>query len=353
MYVGVTSLRLMFMNAENLFSPGESFYGSKYSKHDYDEKVDWISSMIADRHVHVCALSEIGKVADTCLQDIITSVNVKDKTGWAPFKYKIAFQPSSTGSPIRVAIISRFQLSDTTSLVKYPVKFHVDLLSPGTDSSDSENWTFIPSYEFSRPVGKAKITPPGKTPFNLFIIHLKSKRPKTSPHDGYNVAIGMARSSIQRNVEAAALRYYLDDFLPSQYGSDPKIPSILVGDFNDVPNSVPLENIRGPFDKNPGVSGSWSNLDRLRLISCARLHLKKVAYEDKLFSYVYEEHFSLIDQAFVTEHLVNKFIRMEVYNDHVFRHQELKSKSRTDVEQQWKTVVSDHGVILIEFKHMV
>ena len=344
------------MNAENLFTPGNSFYGAKYTQKEYDQKIDWLSTMIEKQQVHVCALSEIGTDADQCLDDIMTAVNQKEaqnNVGWPTYQYKRAFDPGSSGTQIRVAVISRYPISDYKSLKKYPNGFKVDLLKPGQNSSNQANWVTVPSYEYSRPVGKATITPPGKKPFNLFVVHLKSKRPKLSSHDNDNEAIGMARSAIQRNVEAAALRYYLDTFLPAQYAADPKIPTILVGDFNDTPHSVPIENIRGPFDKKVGPPSKWSEIDKLRLLSCGRLHLKKDAYEDKLFSYVHEEHFSLLDQAFVTQHLVNKFVRMEIYNDHVFRHQALKTGSQPDIAQQWKTTVSDHGIVLIELKGII
>lgn len=83
----------------------------------------------------------------------------------------------------------------------------------------------------------------------------------------------------------------------------------------------------------------------------ARLHMKKSAYDDKLFSYVHNESFTLIDQGFVTEHLPGKFTRLEVYNDHVFRHQSIKEG--TEQEQQWKSMVTDHGIIVLELTRML
>lgn len=350
--MGKTSLRLMFMNAENLFSPGQNFYGSQYSQAEYDAKVGWIGTMVADRQVHVCAFSEIGDTASTCIQDIMNVANNKDTTGWQPFANKYLAQPGKGSTKIRVAIISRFPLTDTKSLIRYPQGFQVDLHKPGTNTENVANWVTVPSEEFSRPVGRAKVNPHNNAkPFYLFAVHLKSKRPTKAAHDGYNEAIGIARAAIRRNLEAAALRYYLDSFLPNQYQQDDKVSSILVGDFNDTPTAVPLENIRGSFDKVPGPGHPWTGPDKLRLISCARLHLKKSAYEDKLFSYVHNESFSLIDQAFVTEHLPGKFTRMEVYNDHVFRHQDMSSP--TAQEQQWKSKVTDHGAIVVEFTRML
>jgi len=346
-------LRLLFLNAQNLFTPDETFYQSQYTKEEYDEKINWISSMITYLNGDVCALSEVGEKADQCLKDIVDKLpkNHPEKPDFAYYEH---FTPARTGEPIRVAVISRYKLKNKMSLVKYSDDFSVDLLEPGKYAGDEKNWKPVPSYEFSRPVGQITVCLSDTNTFNLFILHLKSKRPKFAKHDGNNEAIAIVRSAIQRNVEAAALRHYLDTFLPKQYTKDSNVPSILVGDFNDVPNSVPLENIRGKFDRNPGPSRKiWAKVDRHRLISCARLHLKKVAYDDKLFSYVHNENFSLIDQAFVTQHLVTNFKRMEVYNDHVFRHQELKHANRTKVDQQWMTTVSDHGVVLIELSNMI
>lgn len=347
-----TSLRLMLMNVENLFSPGNHFYGSSYTENEFKDKVDWISSMIARAQVHVVALTELGENSTTCINKLINTTNEKDKTAWQPFSHEFRASPGNSPTKIRTAVMSRFPLNDTASLVQYPPGFSVDLHQPGTNPNVGQNWIQVPSTEFSRPVARVKVNPPnGADPFYLFVVHLKSKRPKKAEHDNNNEAIGIARSAIQRNIEAAAMRYYFDTFLPTQYANNKKVATIIAGDFNDTPSSVPAENIQGPFDKNPGPSSTWSNLDKLRLISCARLHLKESAYEDKLFSYVYNEQFSLIDQVFVTQHLPGKFVRMETYNDHVFRHQDLSSV--TSQEKQWKSRVTDHGAIVVEFVRML
>jgi predicted extracellular nuclease len=347
-----TSLRLMFMNAENLFSPGNSFYGSEYTPAEYQAKVAWIGSRIAEGQVHVVGLSEIGEDSQTCIQDVMAAANNQDATGWPAFAHEFRAAPAPGGTRIRTAVISRFPLSATASLAQYPPGFRVDLLRPGTNPNVVGNWVVVPSTSYSRPVARVRVNPPpGGQAFHLFVLHLKSKRPKVADHDPAGDAIGIARSAIQRNVEAAALRVYLDTFLLQQYAADSSVATILVGDFNDTPTSVPLENIRGPFDKVPGPSSTWSEPDKRRLLSCARLHLKMVAHEDRLYSYVHNESFTLLDQAFISEHLVTRFDRMEVYNDHVFRHQDLSAV--TDEEQQWKSQVSDHGIVVIELKRML
>ena len=347
--MGKTTLRIGFVNTENLFSPGVTFYNSKYTKEQYEEKVDWIGKSVASLQADVCAFTEVGENPESCLNDVKKVANDEDTTDRPPFEFMKPFKAAKSGAPIRTAILSRYELNNEESYVKYPNGFKVDLHVLGTN-----NWVKVPLEEFSRPVGKAVVNlPNGATPFNLFVVHLKSKRPKLSDNDEElnGNTIGIARSAIMRNLEAAALRCLMNRFLLEQYDENPKMPTILVGDFNDVPNSVPLENVRGPFDKDLEPRSPWTKNDKLKLISAARLHMKKAAYDDKLFSYVHDESFTLIDQAFVTMHLTGKFKRFEVYNDHVLRHQTLLSG--TEQEKRWKSTVSDHGFVVLELNRML
>lgn len=342
-----TSLRLMSINLENLFEPGISFYGRTYTQAEFDAKISWIADLIVRAQVHVVAVLELGEDPDVCLGRIMDEVNTTASLGGVLFSHHFAGQHSSTGAPIRTGLFSRFPLTETSSFRDYPDDFSVDLFD-----ADTQAWLTVPSTGFSRPVTRVTVNPPyGADPFNVFVVHFKSKRPRTSAHDNYNQATGIARSAIQRNIEAAALRYFLDDFLPTQYATDPEVPTFVVGDFNDTPTSVPLENVRGPFDKVPGPASTWSEPDKRRLLNCARLQLKFTAYEDKLFSYVHNENFTLIDNVFVSEHLASRFVRMEAYNDHVFRHEDLSVS--TDEDQQWKSQVSDHGVLVVEITRML
>jgi len=338
----VTSLRVMFLNTENLFSPGVQIYGKGgYSQTEYDAKIDWISKMVATKQVHFVGLTEIGDNADTCLDDIMTAVNALDSNNTNPFQYRAAGNPQGGNTKIRNAVISRFPLSNSDSMTDFPAGFSLKLFQQSTSI-----YLEVPYYKFSRPVFKTTVNLPNGKNINLFVVHLKSKRPNKSSADNHSEINGITRSAIQRNMEAAALRTYLDTFLLDQYNADPEVPSILVGDFNDTPNSVVLENIRGKFDPTPGAPNRWSEHDKKRLLNCARLHLKFAAYEDKLYSYIHNETFSLIDQGFVTQHLVSKFKRMEMYNDHVFRH---TASAVTIQEQQWRSTVSDHGAFVLEF----
>ena len=353
--MGKTTLRVMYLNAENLFSPGESFYGSTYDEPTYFEKINWIAGLIVSAQVHVCALTEVGEDDHRILNDLMETVNFEGNP--IHLTHCFAFEPAKGPAKIRAALLSAFPISDTHSLRDFPDGFSVDLHRVGSAEEAESNWLKVPIDEFSRPVAFGQINPPnGATPFKLVIVHLKSKRPSLAKHDGddrFNAeAIGSARAAIRRNVEAAALRCYLNQQLPRQFDADPDIPTILLGDFNDTPTAVPLEIIRGTFDKHPGASSPWTEVDKRALVTAARLHLRQGAHEDKLYSYIHNEAFTMIDQALITKHLIGKFQRMEVLNDHVPRHKDLSS-TVTVAEQQWKSSVSDHGAIVVEFNRML
>jgi predicted sulfurtransferase len=45
------------------------------------------------------------------------------------------------------------------------------------------------------------------------------------------------------------------------------------------------------------------------------------------------------------------FERMDVYDNHVLRHREIATD--TLEAQQWKSAVSDHGVVVVEFRNVL
>ena len=354
--MGPTTLRVLYLNAENLFSPGEHIYTSAgYTESQYLGKINWLAFTISSADVDVVALTEIGDNASSCIGDLVAAINQQNPK--KAIQETFIAMPSQGSTKIRAAILSRFPISNKGSHRSFPQGFKVDLHDLGSEEGVRANWMPVPIREYSRPIARARINPPNNaTPFNIIVVHLKSKRPSISSRDGQNKhnneAIGTARAAIRRNMEAAALRVQLNKFLVEEFNNNPKIPTIVLGDFNDTPKSVPLENIRGPFDANPGPSSTWTDNDKMGLLTCARLHLRSGSHEDKLYSYIHNESYTLIDQALVTKHLAKKFKHMEVVNDHVLRHKEMKKKV-TDDNRQWISTVSDHGAIVLEFTRML
>ena len=68
-----TSLRVLLINLENLFSPNHSFYGSHYTQQEYAGKIAWIGATIARSQVHVAGLVELGEDAG---QHVLTAEGV-------------------------------------------------------------------------------------------------------------------------------------------------------------------------------------------------------------------------------------------------------------------------------------
>lgn len=82
---------------------------------------------------------------------------------------------------------------------------------------------------FRRDLLQVRIEPPGCTPFDVFVVHLKSKR-------------GDAESSLKdRMSEAHAIQSVLGDMLKR----DPSARFLICGDFNDTWDSQPLKTIAG------------------------------------------------------------------------------------------------------------
>ena len=92
--MGKTSLRLGFMNLENLFSPGHSFYNKEYTPDQYVEKVEWIGRRIVDLQIHVCAFTEIEEDPNTCLQDVMKVANRKDVKTEPSFSHAFTAEPA-------------------------------------------------------------------------------------------------------------------------------------------------------------------------------------------------------------------------------------------------------------------
>jgi endonuclease/exonuclease/phosphatase family metal-dependent hydrolase len=82
---------------------------------------------------------------------------------------------------------------------------------------------------FRRDLLRARIEPAGAAAFDVFVVHLKSKRGES----GESSAIRMA--------EAAAVRSVCDDLLKA----DGSARFVVCGDFNDTWESEPLRTIRG------------------------------------------------------------------------------------------------------------
>lgn len=114
---------------------------------------------------------------------------------------------------IDVAVLSRFPVGPVTSYrhLRFP------------DGNGK-------MMSFRRDLLQARIEPPGGVAFDLFVVHLKSKRDDDS---GKSLAIRMG--------EARQIRKIFDELL----ARDPQARFVICGDFNDDRDSQPLKTIIG------------------------------------------------------------------------------------------------------------
>jgi len=131
-----TSLLILFLNCENLFSPGENFYGSAYTQAEYDAKIDWMANFIIDKQAHIVGLTEVGSDAELCITDLVNRIG--QITGENKFAHHFIAVPNIGSAKIRNAVISEFPINQnqSTSLEVFPDNFAVNLLTPGTSSSN-------------------------------------------------------------------------------------------------------------------------------------------------------------------------------------------------------------------------
>jgi endonuclease/exonuclease/phosphatase family metal-dependent hydrolase len=113
---------------------------------------------------------------------------------------------------IDVAILSRFPVGPVTS--------YRHLVFPDGDGHP---------MSFQRDLLRARIEPPGVKPFDMFVVHLKSK------------SDGEAASLPLRMGEATEIRKIADEVL----AGDPGARFLICGDFNDTLDSQPVQTILG------------------------------------------------------------------------------------------------------------
>ena len=123
---------------------------------------------------------------------------------------------------IDVALLSRLPVGPVTS--------YRHLRFPGAAGKQ---------ISFQRDLLRARIEPPGVPPFDVFVVHLKSKRGGETDE-----------SLATRLAEAGQIRRIFDSLL----AADPQARFLICGDFNDTFDSQPLKTIVG---SGAGALGSF------------------------------------------------------------------------------------------------
>lgn len=310
-------IRFATFNVLNLAMPGLRFYDGiePYTQEQYDAKVAWLAQKFDQLDADVIALQEV--FSQEAVDDVLArTVRYRDAR-------HIGFEPEPGKLTPSVALISRLPLAG-------PIAKHLELprgLSVPLPDSDS------PMTCFTRPVLQVPVQMPGGVVLNVFVVHLKSKRPDyrtgDSENDPGSIGAAVLRSMIRRGAEALGLRYLLTDFAAGQ-----RRPLMVMGDFNDVADAVPTQLVLG--------GGRSLNGCDERLFECYRLQTRRDPLRDVGFTHVHDGNFETIDHVLVSEefnpaspHALGAVVEVAYLNDHViFRSPD----------------ASDHGAVLVRIR---
>lgn len=222
-------IRLASLNVRNLVLPGLTCYENTppLSQAAYNAKIAWIAGQLDESGADIIGLQEI--FSPEAIPHILA------KTRHYQNAYCITAEPAETlPKTPNVALISRLPNAAPPAFYTcLPDGLKVAL--PGDETCVTR---------FTRPVLHATLLFPGNYPVHLLLVHLKSKRPDTpdnvSPAAPLVQELGALRALIRRGTDALGLRCLLTKLRETN-----KAPVICMGDFNDVPFSVPMQIITG------------------------------------------------------------------------------------------------------------
>ncbi|MGI4850172.1 MAG: endonuclease/exonuclease/phosphatase family protein [Janthinobacterium lividum] len=329
-------LRFATFNVLNLALPGLRFYDNiePHSAEEYDAKLTWLAQQLDRLDADVVALQEIFS------QEAVPQVLAR--TRLYRNAVHVGHEPAPRDGKLTpaVALISRLPVTRVQHISELPGKLAVPL------PEMPETMT-----HFTRPILHAEIELlPGKA-LQLFVVHLKSKRPDyrngVAEDDRFQLGAAVLRSLIKRATEALGLRYLLSDAMAGR-----RVPVMVMGDFNDVASAVSTQLVMGlgglggmggmGTQKSPGSTGRAGNGSSLideRLFDSYRIQTRRDPLRDVGFTHVHEGIYETIDHVLVSEDFnpasklaIGEVLDVTYVNDHVT----LASPE-----------ASDHGAVLV------
>jgi endonuclease/exonuclease/phosphatase family metal-dependent hydrolase len=272
-----------------------------------------ITANLRRANADVVALQEVGEV-----QQVERLVNDLSDLGYAA---PIVGTPDKRG--IRVALLSRLPV------VWSQVHVHDKLPFPRFAEGDPE--PFGARIPLRRGIIHARIESPDLGEVDVMTMHFKSnlpvsfrkadgrERPDTTPAERAESAL---RSLIQRAAEAIYVRSLVDGI----FRASPDHAVCVLGDLNDVLDSLPVRILRGLGERSKDM-----------LASCAEL-----LPPDERFSCFHGNDKTQIDHILVSERLFRATRNFEIYNEALRYH-------GPHIEPIAPTEDSDHALCVAEF----
>lgn len=207
-----TELRLVSWNVRNFFDPHDDPYGDEVpTPEEYQQKVSELGHVLELINGDFVALQEVENLS--ALNDLNQSLS-------SPYPHAELVEGNDHGRGIDVAFLSRIPVREVISHADHDLPEHPDV-SPG--------------YKFSRDCLEVRLET--EPPLIVLITHLKSSRGNEK------------RSAAKRRVQSEGLVEIVKSI-------DSEAEAILLmGDFNDVPESWSLEplftTLSDPFEGIP------------------------------------------------------------------------------------------------------
>jgi len=288
-------IRFATFNVCNLAPPGVKLYDNLLptTLEEYEAKLDWTAHQIDLLDADVIGFQEIFSQA-TLKEVLARTEHYRDAfhLGFDPDPGALRLTPS-------VALVSRLPLAGPAQpMVDFP---HGIELPPG--SRDAARFTRAPLH--------AVVIATPDVLVDVVVVHLKSRRPDyrtgDTGEDPALYALACLRSLIRRGTEAAALRV-----LMTEMGRANRRPRVLLGDFNDVADSVTTSIVLGA---GTPLGDRLYDANQVQRTDHAR-HLG--------FSNVHEGHYSTIDHILVSEEFngalpnaIGEVVDVIYLNDHL------------------------------------
>jgi endonuclease/exonuclease/phosphatase family metal-dependent hydrolase len=275
-------IRFATFNVCNLALPGVSFYDNvpPYTPEDYEAKLNWLARKIDEIDADVIAFQEI--FAQSALRDVLVRTR----------NYREAHHAGIDPDPAIVPLTPSVALVSRLPFAAAPTTYHG--LPPAVLANLAPQ--ALPLTRFTRPIlhVPVQITPELKV--NILVVHLKSKRPDYLDAEDdldpglYDLA--SLRSLYRRGIEAVGLRHVLDGLLRN----DEQAPLVVMGDFNDIAESVTTQLVAGV-----GRPQADDDPFGLRLFDSHRIQTRRNFSRDTGYSHMHEGTFHTIDHVLVSK----------------------------------------------------
>ncbi len=223
-------IRFATFNVCNLALPGMAFYDNlaPYTASEYESRITWMAQQLDRLDADVIGFQEI--FSQAALKDVLA------KTQKYQQAHHIGFDPDPQIARLTpsVALVSRLPLAGAAlSYGEFPRNLAITLPD-----------VIEPLKRFARPVLHVPVLAPNGLVIQVFVVHLKSKRPDyrnaEQEDDPYQQGMAALRSLLRRGAEALGLRYLLTDLTQNQ-----RQPLVVMGDFNDVIGAVTTQLVMG------------------------------------------------------------------------------------------------------------